>query len=197
MNTSQDQLAVDEADRAAIENTLSGDRNAFGEIVHRYSGPMYSLAFQLCSQPEEAEEAVQEIFSRVFRALPQYRTENRFFSWLYSIAVNYLRSQNKSRKKRDQKVTVQFPVLTGGIPAESDFGSPENTAVRHAAHEAVMQALQMIPIRYREVFVLRHVEELSSKDTAEILDVPENTVKTNLRRARKKLADILVKRGWS
>ena len=187
----------DNLDRQTVHEVLNGNRDAFRLLVERYSGPIYSLALRLSAQPEDAEEAVQEIFSRVYDSLHTFNPEHRFFSWLYSIAVNYMRSRHRSRTGRQNRNTIQLQIFGDAAFLNPTSVRPEDSAVQQAAERAVQAALNQIPAKHKEVFVLRHIQELSSKETAEILGLPENTVKTYLLRARRKLAQILTSWEWS
>ncbi len=173
-------------DLLAIQETLQGDRNAFAGIVERYTPLLYSLAFRTLGRGEEAQEAVQEIFLRAFHALPRFRLDRRFHPWLYTIALNYLRSVARRQRRRRGLRLVR---LGEELEAVADPGQHPGLALEREAGERLAQeALAGLPPLYREVFLLREVEGLSVHDTADTLGIPEGTVKIRLHRARRELA---------
>jgi RNA polymerase sigma-70 factor (ECF subfamily) len=189
----------DSRDLLAVQETLRGDRKAFDEVVLRYTPLLYSLAFRLLRTREEAEEAVQEIFLRVYRALPQFRLGRRFHPWLYTIALNHLRTQRRkllrSRSLKTRPLDEAQDVAASARPEADPAGAVE----RAEAERLAQAALERLPPRYREVFVLRQIEGLPVRDVAEILDLPEGTVKTFLHRGRALLVARLADEGlaWS
>jgi RNA polymerase sigma-70 factor (ECF subfamily) len=181
-----DTRAFEEAsDLLAIQETLRGNRNAFAQIVERYTPLLYSLAFRMLGRGEEAQEAVQEIFLRAYRALPRFRLERRFHPWLYTIALNYLRTGARRRHRRRGLRLVR---LAEELDTVADRGElPAAAAEREDGERLAQEALAGLPPLYREVFLLREVEGLGVRDAAEALGVPEGTVKVRLHRARKEL----------
>ena len=186
-----DQLSEDQLDSEAVTRTLAGDRSAFDAVVHRYTGRIYSLTVRFLENISDAEEATQDIFLKAYRALPSFDTSRRFFTWLYSIALNHLRSMKRRRHSRRRIETVALsPEMLATLPAASEPG-PEQELMAAEAQAMFEQALAKLRPLHRRVFVLRQVQGLSAGDTAAVLDVPENTVKTHLRRARSSLARML------
>lgn len=171
------------SDLLAIQETLRGNRNAFARIVERYTPLLYSLAFRMLGRGEEAQEAVQEIFLRAYRALPRFRLERRFHPWLYTIALNYLRTVARRQRRRRGLRLVREELDTVADRGELPAAAVEREDGERLAQEAVAG----LPPLYREVFLLREVEGLSVRDTAEALGVPEGTVKVRLHRARQEL----------
>jgi RNA polymerase sigma-70 factor (ECF subfamily) len=171
------------SDLLAIQETLRGNRNAFAQIVERYTPLLYSLAFRMLGRGEEAQEAVQEIFLRAYRALPRFRLERRFHPWLYTIALNYLRTVARRQRRRRGLRLVREELDTVADRGEL----PAAAAEREDGERLAREALAGLPPLYREVFLLREVEGLSVRDTAEALGVPEGTVKVRLHRARQEL----------
>ena len=179
-----------------MDRVRSGESSAFAEIVDRYTQPLYALAYRMTGSAEEAEEAVQEIFIRAYRRLSTFDRERRFFTWLYTIAVNHLRSLGRSAKERRRKEA--FAVEDGleeVLPSRQEY-APERQAMQHEAGRLIDRALRELKREYRLVFVLRHIEGLSIAEVSRILNVPENTVKTHERRARLQLRDLLFSYGW-
>jgi RNA polymerase sigma-70 factor (ECF subfamily) len=181
-------------DAEAMRRFLEGDESAFDELVKRYTAPVYSLGYRMLGSAEAAEDAVQEIFAKVYRAAGRFDLSQRFFPWLYTIALNHLRSQLRSRKKLFNSGALAFDEELS-TPGGGGRG-PEEEVMRQEAEEQVQKALQQLKPIQRAVFLLRNMQELSVHETANILDIPENTVKTHFRRAREELRKKLSRMGW-
>lgn len=195
-NASEEMKADDPADRESVRSVLAGDRNAFREIVDRYTPVLFSLCYRMLGDSHTAEEAVQEIFVRIYRSLPRYDLERRFFTWMYTIALNYLRSVRRSSRWKEKDKVLSFQD-SAYLQAEAHRSAePEEETVRREAELAVLKAAAQLPVKYREVFVLREIEGISGQETAEILGIPENTVKTRLRRAREQMKKNLISLDW-
>jgi RNA polymerase sigma-70 factor (ECF subfamily) len=115
---------------------------------------------------------------------------------MYTIALNYLRSARRSSRWKEKDKTLSFQD-SAYLQAEAyRSAEPEEEMVRREAERAVMKAAAMLPVKYREVFVMREIEGISGQETAEILGIPENTVKTRLRRAREQMKKNLISLDW-
>lgn len=172
-------------DREAVRQILAGRPAAFNDIVHRHGPALFRLAFQYLGNREEAEEQCQEILLKAFSRLDRYDPERRFFTWLYTIAVNHLRSEHRKRKIR--KVRLPAAAYFESPLPERRLPGPEEELLRREARSIVRAAVNRLPRGYREVYLLRAVEELSVLETGEVLGIPEGTVKIRLRRAKQKL----------
>lgn len=182
---------ADADDVQAVNETLHGDHAAFGRIVDRYTPVVYSLALRYLGREEEAEDAVQEIFLRAFDALDRFHLSRRLYSWLYTIALNYLRNVRNKRRRRGSDETLPYEdrVATGDV--QRPLADPPSELERTEGEALVRDAIGKLPPKYRDVIVLRQLQELSVSEVAAILDVPEGTVKTHLHRARSALASML------
>ena len=180
-------------DRDLVSGALAGSEAAFREIVLRYQRPLFSLVVRMVRDPQQAEDLVQEVFVKAFRALSSYDHQRKFSSWLFKIAhnatIDYL------RKGRLPTVALE----DSSSDARDWLDSIEDSSVVDAqeAQERADLAVvlertiaQLRPI-YREVTILRHREELSYREIVEITGLSLAAVKTNLHRARKALAEIL------
>jgi RNA polymerase sigma-70 factor (ECF subfamily) len=195
LNRAVERHFEDAQDLLAVQETLRGHRKAFDDVVRRYTPLLYSLSYRLLGSREEAEEAVQEIFLRAYHGVRQFRLGKRFYPWLYTIALNYLRSQLRKRYRRLGLGTRSLEEATD-LPALPRPGENPGESVECAEVERLaQQALLGLPPRYREVFVLRQIEGLPVRDVAEILNLPEGTVKTFLHRGRALLIARLAEEG--
>jgi RNA polymerase sigma-70 factor (ECF subfamily) len=172
-----------------VGRALAGDQAAFGDLVGRYTGAVYNQAYRMLGNPQEAEDAVQEVFLRAFRRLDSYDPGRRFVTWLLTIGSNYC--IDRLRRRRMSWLTLDDVAfwLTSGEPG------PERTALEGERQRQVQQALQRLPESYRSVTVLRYWQDLSYLEIAEALSLTEATVKTRLHRARKMMRDALDAEG--
>ncbi len=176
------------ADEELVRRHLNGDRRAFGELVERYSGPVFNLAYRLIHDRQEAENIAQETFLRAFRALPNSDWQRPFKPWLFAIATNLCRDWARRRR------VWSFSDLadeTGDDPDADDLldTAPLVTDQLEDAelHQALQRAVDALPPAYRAAVVLRYTEGLSYEAIATALDLPLNTVRTHLSRAKQRL----------
>jgi RNA polymerase sigma-70 factor (ECF subfamily) len=176
---------------AAIQETLNGNSYAFRAVVEQYTPLLFSLSLRMLGGREDAEEAVQEIFLKVFSSLRSFRLEQRFLPWIYTIALNHLRSAFKKKTRRRRVETVVPHDRLAARPGEGKPEEPERRLFLAQAEAAAGRALLEIRHEYRAVFVLRALEGLSVAEIASIMGIPEGTVKTFFRRAKENLSKII------
>jgi RNA polymerase sigma-70 factor, ECF subfamily len=168
-----------------IARARDGDQDAFREIVERYQAAVYNLAYRMLGNADEAEDAAQEIFVRVYRQLARYDPERKFSTWILAIATNYCIDQLRRRR-------MQLVPLENIIPwARSRETGPEGEAIDREARDELQELIRQLPEKYRAPLVLRYWQDLSCAEIAEVLQVPEGTVKTQIHRARKALGKLL------
>jgi RNA polymerase sigma-70 factor, ECF subfamily len=168
-----------------IEQTLGGDRDAFGQLMHRYAGAVYNLAYRMLGSAEEAEDASQEIFLRAYTRLSSFDRARRFSTWLLSIGSNYC--IDRLRRRRYTWMTLDDVAFT--LP--STERGPERSALDQERRAAVQRALQRLPENYRLVTVLRYWQDLSYDEIARVTGLTESAIKTRLHRARHMLEEAL------
>lgn len=168
-----------------IEQALQGDRSAFAQLMHRYAGAVYNLAYRMLGSAEDAEDASQEIFLRAYTRLTSFDRDRRFSTWLLSIGSNYC--IDRLRRRRFAWLTLDDAAFA--LP--SDEPGPERSALNHERQAVVQRALQKLPEHYRTVTVLRYWNDLSYEEISRATGLPESTIKTRLHRARHMLAEAL------
>jgi len=173
-------------DAELIRLTQQGDKQAFAELVDRYQKKVYSIALRLLGDREESRDASQEVFLRLYKALSDYRKDKDFLPWLYTITANIARDRWRRRKR--EKGAVPLNEVTA--IADHRF-SPESVLEAKDIRQMVEKAVASLPWEYRTPIILRHIEDLSYKEIAEIMKLPLNTVKTRIRRGRLILREIL------
>jgi RNA polymerase sigma-70 factor (ECF subfamily) len=176
-----------DADAAPVRRFQGGDRAAFDELVARYRDRVYNLAYQCLGHRQDAEDAAQEAFIQVFLALPGFRGECQFSTWLYRIVTRTLHRAQKRRSwwRRTEPLDDFADVLP------DDTVDPVREAEKADLHRQVRRALRGLPEKYRNVLLLRLVEELSYEDIAGILNLPVGTVSWRLNQGKELLAQRL------
>ena len=172
-----------------ISRARGGDREAFGALVEQYRDNVYRLAYRMCGNAYDADEAAQEAFVAAWRALPNFRGDAKFSTWLYRLTTNAAIDVMR-REKRHQ--TVGNGEM---VDLADDADSPQETVERTEQQEAVQKALATLSEEYREVLLLRYMEELDYAEIAEVLQLPSGTVKSRINRAKAALKAALLKSG--
>lgn len=168
-----------------ISRARDGDQEAFQQLVERYQGAVYNLAYRMLGDPGDAEDAAQEIFVRIYRQLGRYDPARKFSTWVLAIATNFCIDQLRRRR-------MQLVPLENIIPwARSRESGPEGEAITQEERDEVQRLITRLPEKYRAPLVLRYFDELSCAEIAEVLGMPEGTVKTQIHRARKALGKLL------
>ncbi len=181
--------SADADDAELVVASQRGDQDAFAQLVQRHQRRVFNLVFRMLQQYEEANEVTQETFLAAWQGLPSFRGDARFSTWLYRIAYNCCLKQLEQRK-RDK-------ALQAAIQAEHilDHADRDEHASRvlevHDYQNLVREHLSMLPAKYRIVLVLRHLQEMTYEEMAEILTMPIGTIKTHLFRARNLLKERL------
>jgi len=176
-------------DEELIVLSQHGDETAFAELMDRYQNKVYTLAVHLLADREEGRDVAQEVFIRVYHALPRFRKDADFLRWLYTITANIARDRWRRRKREKGTIRVSLDEINAEL-ADHRF-SPEPLLVKKDVRLMVEKAIASLPWDYRIPIVLRHSHELSYEEIAEIMKIPLNTVKTRIRRGRLLLKDIL------
>jgi RNA polymerase sigma-70 factor, ECF subfamily len=185
-----------------VRRCREGDASAFEELVRRYQGPVYSIAYRMVGDREEARDLAQEAFVRAYEGIDTFNTRMSFRSWLYRIGTN-VAIDHLRRKGRFTDIPVEVAVAAGeptgggrgmGIVIElrgSEAEIPENVSLSNETAGIVWDALDGLPDNYRAVIVLHHMEGLSYSEIGKVLGVPRNTAKTWGHRARGLLCETL------
>lgn len=170
-----------------IERFKKGDPSAFEAILLRHQDRIYNLCRYMLQDPEDAQDAAQDIFLKAYRGLKDFRPDSALYTWLYRIAVNtcldYMRKLRREAIKREP--------FTEDL--ESDEPFPELLYESAEIHDFIQLAFQKLPEKLRAAIVLREIEELSYEEIAEVLYISMGTVKSRISRAREQLRRLLKK----
>lgn len=181
-------------DTPLIEKAQQGDFDAFGALVNQTEGKIYSHLLRLVGNPEDAKELLQETFLSVYRGLSGFKGDSAFSTWVYRIATNH--ALMRLRKKNPE--TVGFEEIS--VPSHEELKrrtisdwdiDPKEAVLRKEVRRILDEAIQALPPTYKAVVLLRDVEDLSTAETAQILEISEGAVKTRLHRARMCLREAL------
>ncbi len=183
-------------DVTLVQQCLKGNEQAFAELVSRYSGALYRLAWRMLRNEEEARDAVQEVFLRVHRALASFDQNRKFSTWILRITTNHCIDRIRRRRIRtlsidiDQKDEERVPLVL-----VDDGPTPDAHRRQRALQEALDSMVQRLPPIYRAVVELRYKQQLAYEEIAEVLEIPLGTVKARLHRAHRQLKERLSAAG--
>jgi RNA polymerase sigma-70 factor (ECF subfamily) len=178
-------------EKELIRRSQSGDGEAFGVLVERYKGKVFSLVYGFSRDRMAADDLAQEVFIKAFYSLPRFKAESGFGTWLYRIAVNHAKDFLRKNRRRQQEVSLQ----DAGEPAlAAPQAGPEESRVEEGHRNLVREALSRLPEKYRVILTLRDIDGLSYEDIGGILKLTPGTVDSRLHRARRKLREKLAGR---
>jgi len=167
-------------DEELVARSIGGDSESFNELVLRWERPIYALAYRTIGREEDARDVCQETFLRAFRALPGFRGQAKFSSWLYRIALNLCRDWIR-RERRAPIVQPPEDVDVMELAAASEPSeSIEDLVARKDLSRAVERAMALLPDEQRTAIVLKEYHGLTFQEIAELLGCPLSTVKTRL-----------------
>ena len=181
-----------ETDQALVTRAQRGDKHAFDLLVSKYQRRLGRLLLRWVRDPSEVQDVVQETFIKAYRALPTFRGESAFYTWLYRIGVNAAKNYLAARGRR-----VPIAVSTGGDDeTESledsdqlqDVNTPESMLLSREIGTAVSDAVEALPEELRTAITLREIEGLSYEEIAAIMNCPIGTVRSRIFRAREAIA---------
>ena len=187
-------LAGDEGDEALVARAQRGDKRAFEVLVLKYQHRIYTLVSRFVRDSDEVQDVVQEAFIKAYRALPSFRAESAFYTWLYRIAINTAKNYLVSRARRPQGVDldVEEAEFVESAEALRDNSSPESLLMTDELHAAVNSAIGRLPEDLRTALSLREFDGLSYEEIAEVMGCPVGTVRSRIFRAREAVdAEIL------
>lgn len=182
------QTNAEAEERALIQRTLHGDQSAFACLVDKFRTPIYNLCYRMLASGGDAEDAAQETFLRAYTQLHTYQAERKFSTWLFAIASHLCIDMLRRRRY------PSMPLDTVALWKQSNDPQPEDYALSEESSAEVRTLLKLLPEKYRLVVVLRYWQDLSYAEIAEATDLSESAVKTQLHRARRMLADYMMKR---
>ncbi|MGB7990056.1 MAG: RNA polymerase sigma factor RpoE [Candidatus Methylophosphatis roskildensis] len=183
-----------EVDQQLVERAQRGDKQAFGLLVSKYQRKLARLLSRLIRDSAEVEDVAQEAFIKAYRALPSFRGESAFYTWLYRIGINtaknYLVSQGRRAPTTTEFDSEEAETFDDGDQLR-DINTPERMLQSKQIGETVNSAMEALPEELRTAIVLREIEGLSYEEIASIMECPIGTVRSRIFRAREAIADKL------
>jgi len=168
-------------DDQLIQQTLAGEKNAFGELVTKYQGRLYNTMIQVVGNSEDAYDVIQEAFFQAYLRLDTFRQTSKFYTWLYRIAFNV--AMGIRRRKRPRPVDVATGYNLTELLVDQKL-TPDEIMISAENIQAVRMAIAELDEEFRSTIILRELEDFTYEEIAEILDVPLGTVRSRLHRAR-------------
>jgi RNA polymerase sigma-70 factor (ECF subfamily) len=174
-----------------IARARDGDQDAFGVLVRLHQRQVYNLALRMLRDPEEASEATQEAFLAAWQGLRHFREEARFSTWLYRIAYRHCLKVAESRRRNDAARAELAVEVSREQRPENVLSSAMAREAEAQVRDAVRAEIALLPPKYRAALILRHIQDMSYEEIAEVMRAPIGTVKTHLFRARAMLKERL------
>jgi len=190
-----------ETDKELVRRVKKGDKHAFDLLFLRYQHKIVNLIARYLRDPEEVEDVAQETFIKAFRALPRFRGDSAFYTWLYRIAINTAKNHLVARSRRPPgtDLDVDDAEYMDGTEALRESESPEAALARDELSEAIDDAIRALPDDLRSAVTLREFDGLSYEQIAEVMDCPVGTVRSRIFRAReaidKAIQPVLLRTG--
>ena len=183
-----------EIDQKLVERAQRGDKHAFELLVSKYQRKLARLLSRFIRDSTEVEDVTQEAFIKAYRALPSFRGDSAFYTWLYRIGINTAKNYLVALGRRAPTTTdIDSEEADGFEDGEQlrDLNTPENEMMSRQVAETVNQTLEELPEELRTAITLREIEGLSYEDIANIMNCPIGTVRSRIFRAREAIAERL------
>jgi RNA polymerase sigma-70 factor (ECF subfamily) len=170
-----------------IKNAVEGDLSAFEAILKNHQYYAYTVAFRVLTNDDDAKDVVQESFVRIWKHLGSYNKKVKFTTWMYKIVINLCYDKLRARKmENERRETIDDGFVSG-------LDSPEKQLTNKEQAEIIKHVSNGLPEKQRMAFVLRDLEELTTDEVSQIMDISAESVKTNLSIARKTIRTKLIK----
>ena len=185
-----------ETDRQLVERVKRGDKRAFDVLVLKYQHKIVGLVGRYLRDQDEILDVTQEAFIKAYRALPRFRGDSAFYTWLYRIAINTAKNHlvSKSRRPPDTDLDIDEGEFQNSSAVLRDIENPENSLATDQLEAVVFKAIEDLPEELKVAVTLREFEGLSYEEIAEVMQCPVGTVRSRIFRAReaieKKIASI-------
>ncbi len=187
-------MADREVDQQLVERVQRGDKNAFNLLVAKYQRRLGRLISRFVRDEAEAEDVTQDAFIKAYRALPGFRGESAFYTWLYRIGINTAKNHLLTTKRRPSTISDFDAEESENFEEASllrEVSTPENELMSKQVVNVVQESLQQLPEDLRSALTLREIEGLSYEEIAEVMNCPIGTVRSRIFRAREAIAENL------
>lgn len=185
---------------AFVARLVARDEAAFNELVTTYERRVFALVFRMLGRRDEAEDLAQEVFVQVFKAIDQFRGDSKLSTWIYRIAVNLCKNRTKYLTRRHSSGQEDVDAMVDRAPLSAakgvsvgDVARPDELVMGMQLEHVVKAAIAQIDPEFREVLVLRDVEDMSYEEIASVTGLADGTVKSRIHRARAQLRALVEK----
>ena len=177
---------IGSTDQQLVTRVQQGDKRAFDLLVLKYQYRVHAIVGRFIRDSHEVEDITQEAFLKAYRALPRFRGDSQFYTWLFRIAVNTAKNYLVARSRRppSSDVNLDDAEFYAGSEQLKDLGTPENQLFRDELETVINKAIEELPEDLRTAVTLREYEGLSYEDIAGVMDCPVGTVRSRIFRAR-------------
>jgi len=174
------------SDAALVQRVQQGERSAFDLLVAKYQHKILNLVMRYVKDPSEAMDVAQEAFIKAYRAVPNFRGDSAFYTWLYRIAINTAKNHLVAARRRPLSLEAELPDTDAFEPfaALRDIDTPERLALTDEIGEAIASAVENLPDELRTAILLREIEGMSYEEIAQAMECPVGTVRSRIFRAR-------------
>lgn len=179
-----------------IANAISGREDGFEELVRRYQRPITGYIYRMLNDYESSLDVTQEVFIKVYNSLERYSSDYKFSTWLYRIAHNAAIDYLRRNSANLQSLETENADGAYQLQIESPLLSPEQERERSEWRSEIEAVVKCLPSAYKELILLRHAQDLSYDEIAEVTGLPLGTVKNRLFRAREMMREIFIERGF-
>ena len=179
-----------------IEKAIGGRESGFEELVHRYQRQITSYIYRMLNNYDASLDVTQEVFIKVYNSLDKYSSDYKFSTWLYRIAHNAAIDYMRRNSVFQQSLDVETKDGTYQLQIESQQPNPEQERERTEWRNEIESVVKCLPTVYRELILLRHAQDLTYDEIAEVTGLPLGTVKNRLFRAREMMREIFIERGF-
>jgi RNA polymerase sigma-70 factor, ECF subfamily len=187
----------DLTDGELLAKAITGREDSFEELVRRYQRPITNYVYRMVGNYDAALDVTQEVFIKVYNSMSRYSSEYKFSTWLYKISHNAAIDYLRRNSNQTQSLETENSDGTFQLQFESKRPSPELERERSEWREEIAAVVKCLPTGYRELILLRHTQDLSYEEIAEITNLPLGTVKNRLFRAREMMRDLFIERGFT
>lgn len=179
-------MSAKKADAILVRRVQQGDNAAFDVLVRKYQHKLLKLVMRYVRDPAEAEDVTQEAFLKAYRALPKFRGDSAFYTWIYRIAINTAKNFLVAAKRRplDYNLDLQDPEQYDMQARLKDIDSPERMMLTEEIRSTVNKAIDKLPEDLRTAIILREMEGMSYEEIAQAMECPVGTVRSRIFRAR-------------
>jgi RNA polymerase sigma-70 factor, ECF subfamily len=182
-------------DEELIAKFQDGDVRAYSELVNRYKNRLLNFIYRFVYDMDKAEDILQDTFLKLYTHKNSYREIAKFSTWLYTIAGNLAKTELRKLKRRKTYSVSDLSRNDQEFVIQSPDGSTEYEAELINIEKSIQTALNLLPIDFKTIIILRDIQELSYEDISRIVDVPIGTVKSRINRGRLKLQKLLTNKG--